>query len=315
MKKFLINILVFNLIIMLLAFALDVLISHYLRQSKTYAAGEYAVWNDIYDGTINSEVVIYGSSRAWVQIDPAIVQKESGKTCYNLGVDGNNIWLEYFRHQQFFKHNIKPKVIIHSLDIFMLSDSTQIFNSEQFLPYMFFNKEIRELYRNNSRFSFLDFYVPMVRYIGNRTAILHAFKLMVKPHNESQGRIRGYEAQDLEWNDDLLNAKLKMERFEAPVENRSVYLFEKYLKECKEQNIELIFVYTPEYIEGQQFVKNRRDILDRYLDLSNKYDIPYLDYSADSISLSKSYFYNSGHLNKAGSELFTRKLISDLNVK
>src|SRR6187551_2869676 len=134
MRKFLIKTLVFGIVMVLLAFALDALVSHYLRQSKTYAAGEYPVWNDVYDGKINSEIIIHGSSRAVVQIDPAILQKASGKTSYNLGVDGNSIWLEYFRHQQFLQHNVKPMLIIHSLDVFMLSDSVDIFNGEQFLP-------------------------------------------------------------------------------------------------------------------------------------------------------------------------------------
>jgi hypothetical protein len=315
MKRFLLKVSIFCFFILTVSLVLDILVSHYLRQSKTYAAGEYPVWNDIYDGKINSEIVIHGSSRAVVQIDPAIIQKEWGKTSYNLGVDGNSIWLEYFRHQQFLQHNVKPRLIIHSLDVFMLSDSLDIFNSEQFLPYMLFNNQIRTLYGNNSRFSFLDFYVPMVRYIGNRVALLHAFKLMIKPEQQSAGRIKGYEAQDLEWNDDFQKAKLRMKSFEAPIENHSLQLFEKYLKECKEKNIDLVFVYTPEHIDGQNFVRNRKMILDLYLDLSRKYEIPYFDYSTDSISFDKSYFYNTGHLNKRGSELFTRKLASDLNVK
>ena len=298
-----------------MAFALDVLISHYLQQSKTYAAGEYATWNDVYEGNVNSEIVISGSSRAVVQIDPAIIQNQLGKTCYNLGVDGNNIWLEYFRHQQFLEHNVKPSLIIHSLDIFMLSDSTEIFNSEQFLPYMLFDTEIEKLYQGNDRFSFLDFHIPLIRYYGNQIAMLHALKLMMKPQQKSAGRVSGYEGQHLQWNNDLHNAKLKMKSFEAQVDSSSLRLFEKYLQECKAQNIEIIFIYTPEYIEGQHFVKNRKAILDLYFDLSKKYNILFLDYSNDSISFNKSYFYNSGHLNKQGSELFTKKLISDLKIQ
>jgi hypothetical protein len=300
---------------LIISLALDVLLSHYLRQSKTYAAGEYATWNDIYKGNVNSEIVIYGSSRAVVQIDPAIIQNQLGKTCYNLGVDGNNIWLEYFRHQQLLRNNTKPGLIIHSLDIFMLSDSTEIFNSEQFLPYLLFNSNIKALYKNNNTYSSFDFYVPLFRYYGNQTAILHAFKLFFESQQEFLGRKRGYAAQDLSWNKDLHKAKLKMQSFEAQVDSSSLHLFEKYLRECKAQNIELVFVYTPEYIEGQRFVKNRKAILDLYIDLSKKYNIPFFDYSDDSISHNRSYFYNSGHLNKKGSRLFSGKLASDLKAK
>ncbi len=315
MKRFLIHISIFCVIILVMAFAFDVLISHYLKQSKTYAAGEYATWNDVYEGKVNSDIVISGSSRAVVQIDPAIIQKQLGRACYNLGIDGNNIWLEYFRHQQLLQHNVKPGLIIQSLDIFMLSDSTEIYNSEQFLPYMLFNSDIQEIYKNNDTFSYFDFHVPLFRYYGNQTAILHAFKILFESQQDFLGRKRGYEGQDLSWNKDLYKAKLKMLSFEAQVDNSSLDLFEKYLQECKAQNIELVFVYTPEYIAGQSFVKNRKAILDLYLDLSKKYGIPFYDYSDDLISHTRSYFYNSGHLNKKGSKLFSKKLASDLKAK
>ena len=298
-----------------MAFALDVLLSHYLQQSKTYAAGEYTTWNDIYESNINSEILIYGSSRAVVQIDPIIIQNELGKTCYNLGIDGNNIWLEYFRHQQLLQHNAKPNLIIHSLDIFMLSDSIEIFNSEQFLPYMLFNTDIKVLYKNNNTYSYFDFHAPLFRYCGNQTAILHAFRLFFESQQEFLGRKRGYEAQNLSWNKDLQKAKLKMQSFEAQVDSSSLLLFEKYLQECKAQSIEIIFIYTPEYIEGQHFVKNRKAILDLYFDLSKKHGIPFFDYSNDSLSHNRSYFYNSGHLNEKGSKLFSRRLASDLKAK
>jgi hypothetical protein len=315
MKRFLIHLSIFCVILLILALAFDVLISHYLKQSKTYAAGEYATWNDVYEGNVNSEIVISGSSRAVVQIDPAIIQSQLGKTCYNLGIDGNNIWLEYFRHQQLLKHNTKPSIIIHSLDIFMLSDSTDIFNSEQFLPYMLFNGDIQEVYKNNNTYTYFDFYIPLFRYFGNQKAILHAFKILFESQQDFLGRKKGYEAQNLLWNKDLEKAKLKMKSFEAQVDSSSLHLFEKYLQECKAQSINLVFVYTPEYTDGQRFVKNRKTILDFYLDLSKKYNITFFDYSDDPISHNQSYFYNSGHLNRRGSKLFTKKLASDLKAK
>ena len=49
-----------------------------------------------------------------------------------------------------------------------------------------------------------------------------------------------------------------------------------------------------------------------YKNISMKYNIPFLDYSSDTICLSKDYFYNAEHLNLMGTNLFSRKLTSDL---
>jgi len=77
----------------------------------------------------------------------------------------------------------------------------------------------------------------------------------------------------------------------------------------------LIFVYTPEFIDGQKFMSNRDEIIDLYKIISNKYSIKFYDYSQDSICLNKKYFYNSMHLNKFGSEIFSRNLACALQKR
>jgi len=74
----------------------------------------------------------------------------------------------------------------------------------------------------------------------------------------------------------------------------------------------VIFVYTPEYIEGQKFISNRNDVLGIVSRFSTKYDIPFYDFSNDSITFQRQYFYNTMHLNKAGAEKFTNGLIGKL---
>jgi hypothetical protein len=76
----------------------------------------------------------------------------------------------------------------------------------------------------------------------------------------------------------------------------------------------LIFVYTPEYIEGQKYVSNRAQIMGLYKKYSKQYQIPFYDFSNDSISYQKKYFYNVSHLNRLGSELFTAQLIDTLKT-
>ena len=74
----------------------------------------------------------------------------------------------------------------------------------------------------------------------------------------------------------------------------------------------MIFVYTPEHIEGQHFVSNRAEIMAFYKKIADKYNIPFIDYSADSMCYNKDYFYNSEHLNLKGANMFSQKLASDL---
>ena len=187
--------------------------------------GEYATWNDIYAGTLNAEVFIYGSSRAVVQINPAILSDRLGKSCYNLGIDGHNFWAQYFRHQEVWKHNKKPQTIVHSLDITTLSDRGQLFNSQQFLPYMLYNKSIELFTKPYNYFSYFDFRLPMIRYFGNRTAIAHTMKLLFVDQPAASGRINGYSGQKSDWRSDLAEVKKKMSFYEATVDSTCLSLF------------------------------------------------------------------------------------------
>jgi tagatose-1,6-bisphosphate aldolase len=78
------------------------------------------------------------------------------------------------------------------------------------------------------------------------------------------------------------------------------------------EGVKVVFVYTPEYIEGQKFIQGRKELISLYSKYSKQYNIPFYDFSNDVICYKKDFFYNSNHLNKDGAELFTRKFVDTL---
>jgi hypothetical protein len=294
--------------IFLLSYFFDVLISKNLKKSTTFAQAEYSTWNDIYGGSINSDLLIFGSSRAWKHINPTMITYNLGISAYNLGIDGHNFWLQDLRYRELLKHNKRPKFIICSLDYLTLKKNKDLYNSEQFLPYMLLNKNIEEATISYNGFSSLDFQMPLIRYYGKYRSVIAAASYS----DNSVTRVKGYMGRDEVWNSDFDKAKASMKSFEIKLDKPTIILFENFLKECKTNNIKIIFVYTPEYIEGQKFVSNRSQIMELYKKYSKQYQIPFYDFSNDSISFQKKYFYNASHMNKIGSQLFTKKLIDTL---
>src|SRR5690606_8473940 len=119
MRLFLYKLALFLLPFLILSYPLDLVLSNYLSQSNG-STGEIEVMKQIYNGTIDSDIAIYGSSRAWVHVNPEILQDSLHQTAYNFGVDAHNFWLQYLRHLEYLKHNRRPSSIIISLDIFSL---------------------------------------------------------------------------------------------------------------------------------------------------------------------------------------------------
>lgn len=294
---------IFLTIIMILA---DNFISTNLKKSNKYS-GEFEVWNDLYNSKINSELLIYGSSRAWVQIDPFILEDCLNLTTYNLGIDGHNFNLQYLRHLEYLKNNIPPKIIILSVDIFTLHQHENLYNYAQFLPYMLWNGNIKKFTSKYNGFTFIDYNIPLLRYRG-KTGIMKTSFHLYKEGKIAKLRNKGFKGMKKSWNEDFFKAKLKKKNYSISIDPKIVTLLEQFLIKCAEKEIKIIFIYSPEFIEGQSFVTNRNEIIDIYTKMAKKYNIDFLNYSSDSICLQKNFFYNSTHLNKIGSQIFSQKL-------
>ena len=153
----------------------------------------------------------------------------------------------------------------------------------------------------------------MIRYLYNTSALIAAVKSFTNVRN-TPSRYKGYKGMEYTWNLDLENAKSQFNTYEVKFDPSLTKLLEQFIKECKEENIKLVLLYTPEYIQGQAFVKNREAMISKYKSLAQKYRLAFLDYSGDELSMQQQFFYNAQHLNKKGSEIFTRKLINEITL-
>lgn len=311
-KKFIAKLFLFVSILFILLIPFDYMISKILSQSNGYQ-GEIEVWNDIYNGNINSGIAIYGASRAFININPQLFENEFNESTYNFGIDGHNFWLQYLRHKELLRHNEQPKLIILIIDVLSLNKRTDLYIPDQFLPFMLWNKNMTKYTSTYEGFRIIDYYLPFIRYSGKRKALKTSFKILFKGSPKTKNRIKGFAPRHKEWNTDLDNAKKKMKIFRTKQDNASIELFEKFIIECKELGIDLMLVYPPEYIDGQLFTENRELIIKVFSDFASKYKLTYLDYSGDDMSYDKKYFYNSRHLNYLGADTFTKKLIQDIN--
>jgi hypothetical protein len=312
MKIFIRELAIFLLPLLAASYPLDRFLSGQIRKDPDSAMGEYSVWSSLYDGRVGCDVAIYGSSRAWVHIDPQVIEEKTGLSAFNLGIDGHNFQLQYLRHQVLLEKNSIPRLIIVSVDIFTLRKHGELYNSDQFLPYMLNNALIRHSTERYKGFSCFDYSLPLVRYYGKKWLIGRALVYSIFPMNTTDARHKGFKGIEQKWNNDFEKAKAGMSRYEVVFDPETVELFERFLMECRQKGIRVVLVYTPEYIEGQRFVKNRDEVFSRYRHLAEKFSIPLLDYSGDDICSQKVYFYNANHLNKTGASLFTNKLVDDL---
>ena len=149
-----------------------------------------------------------------------------------------------------------------------------------------------------------DYFIPLLRYSGE-TTILSSLLENVESENN---RINGYRAQLRESREEIKIAKERLS-----FNQESLDLFFVFIKECKNYGIELLLVYTPIYIENKKNILNNEEVVVFYQDIAFKNKLKFYDYTQDVICLKKEMFFDAIHLNKKGSELFSRKLAHTLN--
>lgn len=307
MKKFIIQLSAVFLFLVTAFILITVITDRGLRKTRYENFGE---WNDIFGQKIHPDILIHGSSRAWVQYNTAIIDSVLSVDSYNMGMDGTPFDGQFLRFKACLTCGIIPKMIIQNVDWETIKRSTPPYQAYQLLPYLHhleFGKDIIEM----DMLSPYDVYVPFVKYSGHLKAIgvgwIEAFGIK---HLDS-GKHKGYKGTDSRWdgsNFEQLKRK-KMRTFEPDKEVEKMFF--EFLITCKKLNIEVVLVYSPPYYKLNDYMDTDK-ITSYYHTIAEKYHIRFLDFSKDAVSLDINNYYNATHLNRTGSAKFTQALVESL---
>jgi len=299
----------FVVLLTVICSALDYAVTAGLRRSEMPL---YAEWNAIVSGEAGAEVLIQGSSRTWVGFSPAIIGDRLGLSCYNLGMDGYPLDMELARYRLYRKYAQKPKIIVQALDTYSLNRRDDLYQNNQFLPYL--NEDaIREGVEPYDYFAWYDYSLPLVRYRGSFELVCKGVGEFFGIRHYTNEKDRGYQGQARGWSDEFERwAKEHPHGVEQKYLQSVVDDLDSFLAECSRDGIIVVLVYPPEYSEARDMVNNREEIFTIYRRLAAKYQLEFLDYSYDAMANDTAYFYNSQHLNKLGSELFSARFADSL---
>jgi hypothetical protein len=274
----------------------------------------FSEWNAIHQGNINADLIIAGSSRAWVHVSPLILDTALHLSSYNLGFDSYNFKGQQMRYKFYEKFNRNPKFILHCLDIDMLTTKKQLYMTEQFAPYLT-DSIIHHGTKAYEGYSALDYATPFTKYQYRTQHIAVGLLEYFNLRHFKTGKYKGYEGMNLPWDGRFEQVKKQNPNgLTIELDEEQVTLFDSYLRTCKRKGITVMLLYPPEYIKGQQLVNNRQAIINLYQKLAKKHGIPFLDYSTNELCYQRNYFYNTQHLNRKGAELFSIQLAADLKI-
>ena len=292
-------------------FALVLVDIYYSNQLKNMAlfSGEVQEWNQIKEGKTKAELAVFGSSRAFIQINPKILEEETKLNSYNFGLNGSKFKMQFYRFNIYLKHNSKPKIVVWNLDTFSFSHIEEVFQPNQYVPFMLWNRDLYKALDEYKSTNVWDFILPLYRYRDQvywKDQISRSKK--EKLGKDGLFRKEGFMSYDRKWDVNWAKMKKKNSDFDF----NDYPLLEELIKRCEKENIKLVFTIAPEFYKGQDYMLNRDEVINRYKTTLQKYNLPLLDYSEDTISYQQKYFYNTTHMNNKGADVFTKELSQDL---
>lgn len=308
MKHFLRKIAIASIIVFLLAWGLDWIIS----RGQTMIGGyPQQTWREIRNGEIDADALIMGTSRGLEHYDPAVLESITGLKFYNLGMGAYPINVELMKLNCYLRHNAKPKYILYDINYITMSIGGAVHQhqSEQFLP-LFYEKEMRADLRSLG-FTWLDEYCPLYRYWGYQTEIKRGiFEFLHLKHYCDYPSVRGHMPDPGAWNGESL---IFMDSIENVVADSAKVLLNRFMYECEQNGICVFLVNSPLYYACSAMEKYSKEEKSYFDSLANAFSGKYWDYATDYWMNYDSCYFNAGvHLTPEGTKVFSREFGRDM---
>lgn len=315
MKKFLITILLFVILVVVLAFGLDVLITKGLHRYTDYTT---EVWNDLRDTAQNPDVIVLGSCAAHYDCNPDVIDSVLGCDSYvfsmsNLTFPSHNfIWNMYKQY-----HNRLPKVIVMILDYGDMN-YREVKTSGENIQFLSLTDDIiaRQFLTTLGGYNWWEINVPCYRYYGHHELIKHGLINGMSLHGYEGCRqhYKGFIPLDVPYS---FHSEWFDEENIVSVDADVVAMFDTFLADCKHNGIQVVLAVSPLGNELEDIIVNIDDIYGLYKQLAQKYDCPYVSFTQNEFSRDTANFESPNHLNKAAADVFSADLanyIKQLNI-
>ncbi len=297
MKRFIVNILLFFLIVAAIDFAVgklgDYLQTH-AKGGKTRALNDL-VMNDCHD------VIILGSSRASHHYDTPFISDTLGLDVYNAGYDGNGVVLAYGLLEMILER-YHPKLILYDVepafDINVYKNDNGHKRYISLLKPYYRNHNISEIIKDVSAEEWYKVHLGLLRFNSKLFSLL-AENVLYRPMPSN-----GYLPLDGEYNrEPEENKKQSVE-----IDSFKLRYVEKLLILAQNHKVPLAVVASPKYGANSSIGLNP------VIDIFNKYNVSFIDYYVDSTFMQhKEWFAEPMHLNSQGARIFSIRIAKNIS--
>jgi hypothetical protein len=251
---------------------------------------------------VDAELAVFGSSVAQVHFNPYIISKITGKSSYNFGLDGTPLIQHKGVLKEFLSYS-KAEVIVLAVSYLELEKRTQVHKLKNYILHLDNPNVYNALYEIDPGTVWKTKNVPFYDYIHFNEEYR---KILIKHHKviQTQNRsYKGFQAFHAKWMEQSWMRESRVIPY-ATVDNNVVISYREIIDLASQQGKKVVIVLTPIYREGQNNIINLNEVREVYQNLAENGGY-FIDFTKSDICNNRDYFYNYGHLNADGADVFT----------
>lgn len=249
-----------------------------------------------------SDVLIFGSSRASQHYNSNLLADSLQLSVFNAGRDLSYI---YYHHAllEGVLQRYRPKLIVLDTrpnEFKTMPGGENLDRLNVLLPYYDSHPEIRETCLLRSKFERYKLLSKMYPY--NSLILSEVVELLPIERFKKDDSQNGYIAKSGEWKGAKENYTV-----DDAVDPVAAAYFKKFVDACKKRDIKIVIAYSPLY-QTIDSKKNRNIAF--VTKVARENNIPLINYLEDPEFNNPKYFVDGLHLNRAGSNLYSNKIVS-----
>ena len=270
------------------------------QESGKYARLNYTM------SVANEDIVIFGSSHANRHFDPNVFENKLGLSCYNAGVQGQELLFVSTLFKILCERDT-PKIIILNIDKNWLFYSQDGYDrlSEIEPYYSIFPNEIGDVLNRKGSFEKIKLMLKLYRF---NSTIIHILKYKFFPQTDIKG-YRPLIGEIKTFNKDFSSDVNRYTKL--IIDSNCISALEQIIEISKAKNIKLYTTISP-YFYSTDESKNISYL--KLIEILNKNEIPIFNYLNDtSFCLKNNLFHDFSHLNKSGAKHFSEIVSNEIS--
>ena len=248
--------------------------------------------------TTRDSILFFGSSRALHHYVPAIFEKKLGNSCYNAADWGiKNIYYHYGLLGNILTR-YTPKAIIYEIHPcdWLNTPFSRTERAASLAPYCGMSEACDEMLQLAGKYWPCQLSV-VYRFTGSLPNLLTGKLGSMERH------LKGWKPMD----GIIDTTGVVAEEYPFPMDQQRIALLERFIQDCKKNNIQLILTFSPMY------VCSKEDILQYPRELAQKHHLTFIDHYRDTNFVGHAeYFYDFGHLNRQGAERYSHIIAQEI---